>query len=132
MSGAEAMTVRGVISSIITIVETPRTIYGAAKDGADLHNSFQTIAESLSMVLRSLRNVHRIQAKAAQEALQTQDIEQSRKIADTNEPIYPIVLACQKTTQNLRLRFNRFLPAVVASRISRLWKAFHTVAHGRQ
>lgn len=132
MSGAEAAAVLGVISSIMTIVETIQKIYDAVKDGSGLHSSFRKIAESIPMILRSLRDVHKIQAKAAQEAKQTQDPERIREIAETNDSVYPILLACQKTTRDLQVLFDNCLPAAGASRISRFSKAVHNIASRRQ
>jgi hypothetical protein len=54
MSGAELLAVLGVISSVITIIETPKEVYDVARDAKGLHKSFRKASDNVSIILSTL------------------------------------------------------------------------------
>ncbi|KAF2206198.1 hypothetical protein CERZMDRAFT_103664 [Cercospora zeae-maydis SCOH1-5] len=130
MSGTEAFAVLGIISSIITIVETTKKICDAAQHSSGLHDSFRKIAESIPIVLRTLRTIGEIQEAAAQESRYTQSDEKLQELAETTKFVYPVVLACKTKAQDLQEIFEKCLPVAGASRAVRFSKAFRSVTPG--
>lgn len=132
MSGAEAFAVLGLISSIITIIETSKKIYDAARNEFGLHESFRKIAENLPIVLQTLRKVHQVQKMAARESSRTRDVDRKRAIANVSKAVEPIVSACEKIARALRRTFENCMPGVGASWPLRYFKAVCNVVPGRK
>jgi hypothetical protein len=74
MSGAEAVTVVGLISSIITIIETSKKLYDASHDAKGLHEAFRGVAQNMPLVLDILRDCGMVQQRLDSE----EDIQRRR------------------------------------------------------
>ncbi|CAG5158409.1 uncharacterized protein ALTATR162_LOCUS5064 [Alternaria atra] len=73
MSGAEALSVIGLISGVISIIEATKTVYDAAKDAQGQPQAFRQVAARLPLVVNILDNARkRAHAldETAQEALE--------------------------------------------------------------
>jgi len=110
MSGVEASTVLGIISSIITVVDKTKTIYDAAKDAKGLPEAFREVAKRLPIA-------HNILA-AAQERIEDEDVN-----VESCEGVEPVVKACKKKAKRLEEVFRKALPGADASVIEQYYKA---------
>lgn len=64
MSGAEAITVVGLISSVITIIQTSRDVYDAATSAKGLPKAFRAVSNNIPLVLNILRDCRQVQEQA--------------------------------------------------------------------
>jgi hypothetical protein len=119
MSGAEAILVLGVISSIIAIVDGTKQAYDAASNAAGLPTAFREVAARLPIVQNILRSA-------------------DRHIRDRNtenewcEGIKPVVEDCKSKATRLEGLFQAVLPADGASRSERYLKAVRTLGKGNR
>lgn len=132
MSGVEPLAVLGVISSIITIIETSQKFYEALANTKGLHEAFQRIEETIPLVLRILRKVEETQQAAANEYLQTKNLQRMRAIEAASKELAPIMLSCEKGAHELKSIFEKSLPHDATSRVQRYSKAIQVVLPGRR
>ena len=76
MSCAEAITVLGLISSVIAIIEAPRDLYDAASSVEGLHEAFRAVSHNIPLVLNILRDCKRVQEQVFRDYSLTTDADQ--------------------------------------------------------
>ena len=116
MSGAEAVTVVGVISSIITIVEHIKRVHDALANQQGLPATFREVAGRLPIVRDTLE-------------LARQHIDDGR--AD-DAGVMQVVKACQSKTRNLDNLFQKTILGDRASFRERYWKALKVLGKGNK
>ncbi len=117
MSGAEAIAVLGLISSIIAIVDEIKKVYDAATDARGLPEAFREVAARLPIVVNILGT--------AQLAVRDKD-EASCK------GVKPVIEACEKKAQTLKELFDKVLPTDGAGTVERYWKAVKALGKGNE
>jgi hypothetical protein len=117
MSGAEAILVLGVISSIIAIVDETKKVYDAAKNAKGLPEAFREVAARLPIVVNIL--------DSAKDDIRDKD-EASCK------GVKPVVENCEKKAKTLKELFSKALPADGAGTAERYWKAVKTLGRGNE
>jgi hypothetical protein len=118
MSGAEAIAVLGVISSIISIVDGTKQVYNAAKNPEGLPKAFCEVADRLPIV----RNI----LDSAKQYIEEGDNEDSYK------GVKGVVEACEKKATRLDDMFHKAIPGDGASRVERYFSAVKTLGKGDQ
>ena len=116
MSGAEAIMVLGVISSIISIVDGTKRIYDAATNAQGLPEAFRDVAGRLPIV----RNI----LGSAKQHIDKGDVDE-----DSCKEVKHVVGACEKKAKKLDELFRKAIPADGASDLKRYYKAIK--AHGK-
>ncbi|KAL2751848.1 hypothetical protein ACRALDRAFT_1083796, partial [Sodiomyces alcalophilus JCM 7366] len=106
MSGAEAATVVGLVTGIITLLGTIRSIHSGVKDARGLPEAFHQVAERLPL---------------AQDTLKVIEAYIDDRIAhgDTCEAMRPTVEACKEKACRLEKIFEKVAPQPDASRLDR-------------
>jgi hypothetical protein len=132
MSGAEVITVLGLISSVITIIETSRDIYDAASSAEGLHEAFRAVSQNIPLVLNILRDCRKVQEQVDKEYSLTVDENLKRDIEESNKAVEPLVLACQENAKRLQEIFQKVVPEDDASWIERYKKAARAVLPGKK
>ena len=132
MSGAEALAVLGVISSVISIVETCQKISEAAKDARGLHETFRKASEYIPLILDTLREARKVQEQATVNYVNTNDVALKHAIEDTSRAVEPILQCCKANVEALRDIFEKLIPDAKASRFGRYSKPVHTVMPGKK
>lgn len=112
MSGAEAITVLGVISSIIAIVDQIKKVYDASIDRQGLPAAFREAAGRLPIVGNTLESAKDGRAEEA--------------------GVMQIVEACRLKAQNLDDLFQKSIPGDEASSRERYWKAVKALGKGNK
>jgi hypothetical protein len=101
MSGAEAITVVGLISAVITIVETSKKIYDASNNAKGLHEAFRDVVQSLPLVLDILHNCHTAQQQVDQKYQATSDTSSRRELEKSSEAAKIIMEDCRNKANAL-------------------------------
>lgn len=134
MSGAEPLAVLGAISSVITIIETSKEVYDAAKDARGLHESFRKASDHVSIILSTLHQAKSIQEQAVRVYEKSNDVEQKRKIEEESRAVEPIMSRCKTNAESLSnifatialtkdmSRMRRYAIAIESSMPSKKWK----------
>jgi hypothetical protein len=91
MSGAKVGLVLGLISSTITVIETCKTIYGAAHDTEGLPEAFRKVSENIPLVLDILGAVEKLQEKAEEDFQKSNDAAEKQSIEDTSKVVRPVM-----------------------------------------
>ena len=119
MSGAEAVAILGIISSVISIVDGTKQVYDAASNTNGLPEAFREVATRLPIVRDILDSA-----------------KQHIREGDTNEDSYKaaknVVEDCQSKAQNLEKLFQRVIPADGASRAKKYLSAVRTLGKGNR
>jgi hypothetical protein len=110
MSGVEVITVLGLISSVITIIETSRNIYDAASSAEGLHEAFRAVSRNIPLVLNILRDCKKVQEQVDKEYSLTVDEDLKRDIEESNKAVEPLILACQENAKQLQEIFQKVVP----------------------
>jgi hypothetical protein len=116
MSGAEASTIIGLISSIITIIETTYQLYEAVEDEKGLPANFKKTASKLPLITKILDD-----AEKYIESVQDEDRKASFK---------PTLESCKLQAIHLRDIFTKVMPDEDGSRWDRYVKAVRTIGKG--
>jgi hypothetical protein len=119
MSGAEAIAVLGLISSIIAIVDGTKKVYDAAANAEGLPKAFREVAGRLPIV----RNI----LDSAKQYIDKGDIDE-----DSCKAVKHVVDACEKKAKKLDELFRKAIPADGAPRAERYFSAVITVGKGSQ
>lgn len=127
MSGAEAFAVLGLISSIITIIETSRDLYDAATSAKGLHEAFRAVAQNIPLVLNILRDCKRIQEQADRDYDASNDPVYKHDLEESAKAVKPIMLACEENAQKLKAIFEKVIPGDRANWLERYRKAAKAV-----
>ena len=119
MSGAEAVAVLGIISSVISIVDGTKQVYDAASNTNGLPEAFREVATRLPVVREILDSAKR-----------------HVKEGGTNDNTYRaaknVVEDCQSKAQNLEKLFQKVIPADSASRAKKYLLAVRTLGKGNR
>lgn len=111
---AEFMAVAGVISSVITIIDTVKTVYDAVQDTSGLPEEFRAVRGQLPTVAIILDDAH-----AHTETGQLNQV--------TIDAIKPLVTQCKERATKLEEIFKAVLPEVDASTTRRGLKAIQAL-----
>ncbi|PSK34861.1 hypothetical protein B9Z65_1444 [Elsinoe australis] len=132
MSGAEAITVVGLIAAVITIIDTSRSLYDAAGSARGLHEAFRAVSQNISLVLTILRDCQAIQERNDETYKTTKDAELKRKLTDSAEAVRPIMTTCKDNAQHLKDIFEKVIPGDEAGRLERYKKAAQAAVSGKK
>jgi len=132
MSGAEAITALGLISSVIAIIETSRDLYNAASSVEGLHEAFRVVSQNIPLVLDILRDCKKVQEQIDRDYSLTTDANQKREIEESSRAVEPLIKACQENAKRLQEIFEKVVPDDEASWIERYKKAAHAVMPGKK
>ena len=111
MSGvAEASLVLGLVSSILTVLDTALQIYNAAHDAKGLTKTFQATADQIPLVFHTLELVGR-------------RIQENRVGAEAVRSAKPVLERCKQNATKVKDAFDKALPSKDASRTERYKKA---------
>ena len=115
MSGGEAALVLGLISSIITIVDTTKKVYDAATNKTGLPKAFGECAVKLALVKNILESIEKsnVDEKGCKEAKEVTE-------------------GCKKKASTLEGLFQKVIPADGASRLQRYYKAVKILGKGNE
>lgn len=119
MSGAEAIAVLGVISSIISIVDGTKKVYDAATNAQGLPEAFREVAGRLPIVGNTLDSAK-------------QNIEERKVNNDSCKGVKHIVEACEEKAKKLEELFHKAIPADGASDLKRYFKAVKAWGKGSE
>ena len=119
MSGAEAILVLGVISSVIAIVDGTKQVYDAAANAQGLPAAFKEVAGRLPIVQNILRT--------ADQHIKVGDVDN-----ESCKGMIPTIEACKKKAERLKELFQKVLPPDDASRTERYLKAVRTLGKGNR
>jgi hypothetical protein len=132
MTGVEVITVLGLISSVITIIETSRDIYDAASSAEGLHEAFRAVSQNIPLVLNILRDCRKVQEQVDREYSLTVDKDLKRDIEESNKATKPLILVCQGNAKKLQEIFQKVVPDEDANWFERYKKAAHAVMPGKK
>ena len=119
MSGAEALAVLGVISSIISIVDGTKQVYDAATNAQGLPEAFSAIAGRLPIV----RNI----LDSAKQHIDDEDVDE-----DSCKGVKHVAEACEMKAKKLNTLFQKAIPKDGASDLERYYKAVKTYGKGNE
>ncbi|KAH8742907.1 hypothetical protein F5882DRAFT_423908 [Hyaloscypha sp. PMI_1271] len=119
MSGAEAIAVLGVISSIISIVDGIKQVYDAAKNTQGIPEAFREVAGRLPIV----RNI----LDSAKQYIDKRDAD-----GDSCKGVKQVVEACEKKAKKLDDLFHKAILADGASDLNRYYKAVKAYGKGNE
>ena len=119
MSGAEAIVVLGVISSIISIVNGTKQVYDAATNAQGLPEAFREVAGRLPIVRDILGSVK-------------QHIDKGTVNEDSYKGVKHVVEACEAKAKKLDELFQKAIPKDGASDVKRYYKAVKAYGQGNE
>lgn len=119
MSGAEAIAVLAVISSIISIVDGTKQIYDAATNAEGLPEAFREVAGRLPIVTNIL--------DASKQYIKEGDVNE-----DSCKGVKHVIEACQEKAKKLDDLFQKVIPGDSASRRQRYVSAVRTLGKGNE
>ncbi|KAE8450749.1 hypothetical protein EG329_005662 [Mollisiaceae sp. DMI_Dod_QoI] len=119
MSGAEAILVLGVISSIISIVDGTKQVYDAATNAEGLPEAFREVADRLPIITNILSSAK-------------QHIDGGELDEKSCQAVKQVVEACEKKAKALDDLFRKVIPANGASRQEIYLSAVRTLGKGSQ
>lgn len=119
MSGAEATTILGVISSILTIVDATKTVYDAANDVSGLPEAFREVAGLLPIVRDILNSAK-------------QSLDNGTADADSFKGAKQTVKACETKATRLEELFKKAIPKNGATSVNRYYKAVRAYGKGNE
>ena len=117
MSSTEAVTILGVISSIISIVDGIKQVYDAASNTKGLPEAFREVATRLPIIQDIL-------------GLARRHVNQGNADMNAFEGVMDVVEHCEKKAQKLQELFQRVLPVDDASRTKRYISEVRTLGKG--
>jgi len=117
MSGAEAILVLGVISSIISIVDGTKQVYDTATNAQGLPEAFREVAARLPIVQNIMGLAKRL-------------IEEGDADENSYKGAKDVVEGCKKKAKKLEELFQKIIPLDGASRAERYISAVRTVGKG--
>jgi hypothetical protein len=132
MSGAEAITVLGLISSVIAIIEASRDLYDAASSVEGLHEAFRAVSQNIPLVLNILRDCKKVQEQVDRDYSLTTDADRKREIEESSKAVEPLIKACQENGKRLQEIFQKVVSEDDASWIERYKKAASAVMPGKK
>ena len=130
MSGAEAITTVGLISSIITIIETSKKLYDASHDAKGLHEAFRDVAQNIPLVLDILRDCQTIQQQVDQDGETTIDAAHKLELEESSTATKTVMTDCHRRAKALESTFEKVMPGVGAKKRERYKKAAKSMKPG--
>ena len=119
MSGAEAITVLGVIGSIISIVDAAKKVYDAATDAQGLPEAFREVASRLPIVGETLDSAK-------------QSIAERKVNNESCNGVKVTVEDCEEKAKKLKELFQKAIPADGTSDLKRYYKAVKAWGKGSE
>ncbi|KAK6527708.1 hypothetical protein TWF694_004688 [Orbilia ellipsospora] len=117
MSGiGEASLILGLISSIITVIDTTKQVYDAVEDEAGLPKNFKKSAAKLPLILKLLEDAEKFVGNTPDDSV---------KAAFT-----PTLENCKLQAISLQKLFEKVMPEEDDSRVDRYLKAARTIGKG--
>ncbi len=111
----EAALILGLISSIITVVESTKKIYDAANDKSGLPKAFREVNSKLPLVISVLDEARK----------------QNQNTQQFTSEIEPVLRSCEDEAKDLRTVFDKAIPPDSAPWYERYRKAARAVRPGR-
>jgi hypothetical protein len=119
MSGAEPIAILGAISSVITVVETFKEIFEAARNAKGLHESFGKISDNVAIILSTLHQARLVQEQAVKAHQGSNDVTQRLVIEEESRAVGPVMNLCKTNAEILSVIFASIHPKNDTSRIRR-------------
>jgi hypothetical protein len=119
MSGAEAIAVLGVVSSIISIVDGIKQVYDAATNAQGLPEDFRQVAGRLPIVKDILDSA-------------TQHIKDGDVDEESCKAVKHVVDACEKKAKKLDELLHKVIPSIGASTTERYFSPLRVLGKGSQ
>ena len=119
MSGAEASLVLGLISSIITVIDTIVKVYNDVKDAEGIPMTFREIAQRLPLIQDTLR-------------ISEAHINECSLDEESCRAIKPIVEGCKDKALRLEIMFRKVVPQVNITRLDRYRVAVRALGKGNR
>lgn len=132
MSGAEVITIVGLISSVISIIETSRSLYDTANDVNGLHEAFRAVAQNIPLVLNILKGCKTVQEDLTKEYESSNDADQRRELEATTEAVKPVMFKCKENAEALKEIFENVVPGDEAKWLERYKKAAKSLMPGKK
>jgi hypothetical protein len=132
MPAAEGITVLGLISSVIPIIETSRDIYDATSSAEELHETFRAVYQNIPLVLNILRDCKKILDQVEKEYNLTVDGHLKRDIDESKKAVEPLIMACEENAKQLQDISQESFPGDDASWVERYKEAARAVLHGKE
>ncbi|KAK6841224.1 hypothetical protein PG995_000322 [Apiospora arundinis] len=117
MSGAEAIAVLGIISSVIAIIDGAKKIYDGATNSTGLPAAFRDVNERLPIVCNILESANRY--------IQDGSVE-----ASTCEAMKPLIARCEERAKTLEGIFRNVIPPDDASPLERYYRTAKALGKG--
>jgi len=95
MSGVEPIAILGAISSVITIVETFKEVYEAAKNAKGLHENFRKVSDNVAIILSTLYQAKLVQEQAVKAHRGSNDTREKLRIEDESRAVEPVMNLCK-------------------------------------
>jgi hypothetical protein len=119
MSGAEVSLVLGLISSTITVIESCKKLYDAAKDAHGLPEAFRKVHARIPLVESILRS--------AEQPFRDHQVNDATATA-----MKGLVQACNQKVSAINDKFKKVLPTEGAGRLERYYKVVRTLGKGNE
>jgi hypothetical protein len=119
MSGAEAIAVLGLISSIISIIDGTKQVYEATTSAQGLPEAFREVAGRLPIITNILA--------AAEKYIKEGEVRE-----DLCKGVKQVIQACQEKAKKLEDLFRKVIPGDNASRRERYLSAVRTLGKGNE
>lgn len=117
MLGAEAISVLGVVSSIVAIVDGTKKVFDAASDVEGLPEAFREVSGRLPLVKETLGSTE-------------QHVRRGNVDAASCETINPLLKRCEERATTLDSIFQKVIPPDGASRLERYFMATKSLGKG--
>lgn len=117
MSGAEAVAILGVISSIFSIIDGTKQVYDAATSAEGLPGAFRDVASRLPIIINIL--------STAEQRIKNGDITE-----ESYKGVTQVIQSCQEKARKLEKLFHKVIPGENASRRKRYLSAVKTLGKG--
>ncbi|KAK5113792.1 hypothetical protein LTR62_003176 [Meristemomyces frigidus] len=127
MSGAEAITIIGLIASVTTIIETSRDLYDAATSAQGLHDAFRAVSQNIPLVLNILRDCKTVQEQIDRDYAASTDAHHRHELEESSKAVKPVMSACAENAQQLKKILEKVVPGDTAHWLERYKKATQAV-----
>lgn len=123
MSGAEALVLVGIIANVVALVDFSIKIYERAKDYQgdykEVPKSFRDVKGVLDLISTTLRT--------------TKGKAESGELSEEKcKALQPILQDCQSKIAELKIIFDKYIPADGASKLTKGWKALSSLSQDRK
>lgn len=119
MSGAEAVVVLGAISSIISIIDWTKKVYGAARNAQGIPEAFREVSGRLPISANILG--------LAKQKISNGDVDE-----ESWKSTRPVLDACEKKVKKLQELFRKAIPEDGTSDLKRYYRAARIYGKGNE